>query len=225
VHLVLRRLADGTLASDACLAVRWGRAGRVITAEAIHLDPDRHLRQPIVIGPDTRRAFRGLPATILGWARRTDVALDPRMWPSLVPTAAPRSWDQDWVSGSRPQSEMTAPPAAPARAHAVLTFTLIRVPEGHGADDYEDDEGPAYTLEARQNGARVGALDFNLQDRRRRCWIRWIAVEPAQQRRGIARALIADLERRYPAASLDTGGFTEEGEAFWAAVFGASTQD
>ena len=104
-----------------------------------------------------------------------------------------------------------------------LTFKLIRVPGGHGADDYESDEGLAYTLLARQDGVEVGKLDFNLQDRRRTIYVRWIEVPVATQRRGIGTALINEALRRYPNATIDTGGWTDEGSGFWTKLFGPNS--
>lgn len=95
-----------------------------------------------------------------------------------------------------------------------LTFRLEPVPGGHGADDYEDDEGDAYTLRASGGIAAAGSLDFNLKAGPT-IWIRWIEVPPELRRQGIARALLAEARRRFPGAEVDTGGFTDEGEAWW----------
>jgi GNAT superfamily N-acetyltransferase len=103
-----------------------------------------------------------------------------------------------------------------------LTFKLVRVPGGHGADDYEPDEGLAYTLLALEDSRQVGKFDFNLQDRRRTIWVRWIEVPIAAQRRGIGTALINEALRRYPSATIDTGGWTDEGSGFWTKLFGSA---
>lgn len=100
-----------------------------------------------------------------------------------------------------------------------LRFQLVPVPGGHGADDYEDDSGSAYTLRAfGPDGRPRGQLDFNLKVGPQ-LWVRWIEVEPAFRRRGVAGALLEEAQRRFPQALVDTGGLTDEGETFWAAHF------
>ena len=103
-----------------------------------------------------------------------------------------------------------------------LTFKLVRVPGGHGSDDYESDEGPAYTLLALEDKVEVGKFDFNLQDRRRTIWVRCIEVPVSARRRGIGTALINETLRRYPDATIDTGGWTDEGAGFWTKLFGSA---
>ena len=90
------------------------------------------------------------------------------------------------------------------------TFQLEPVPAGHGADDYETDRGAAYTLRALHDGEPVGRVDFNELDGTLR--IRWIEVTlPREQ---IATRLLDELARLHPEAAWETGGFTEDGEAF-----------
>lgn len=101
-----------------------------------------------------------------------------------------------------------------------LRFELVRVPGGHGADDYEDDTGRAYTLRAWHGATSVGELDVNLKERGTLLWVRWIEVPEKWQRQGIGRALFEEACRRWPKADLDTGDVTEEGESLWAAVTG-----
>lgn len=100
-----------------------------------------------------------------------------------------------------------------------LHFELVRVPGGHGADDYEDDKGPAYTLRAWRDEV-VGELDINIKNRGALLWVRWIEVPEAWRRQGIARALLAEAQRLFPGADVDTGGVTEEGQDFWVSIVG-----
>lgn len=93
------------------------------------------------------------------------------------------------------------------------------VPDGHGADDYETDEGVAYTLRAVNDGRHVGELRYSLVDEAL-IWVRWIETDLSFQRRGVARALITEAQRLHPDADVDTGGLTDEGRELWAALFG-----
>ena len=98
-----------------------------------------------------------------------------------------------------------------------LTYRLVRVPGGHGADDYEDDLGRAYTLFVNADGREAGSLDFNIKAGPT-LWVRWIEINEDMQRRGIATALMTEAERRFPKAVVDTGGFSDDGEEFWTAI-------
>ena len=85
-----------------------------------------------------------------------------------------------------------------------LQFELTVVPGGHGADDYEDDEGIAYALRASSGGNLCGEILFNLKEGPV-IWVRWIEVFEGWRRRGVATALVVEAERRFPAAMVDTG--------------------
>jgi ribosomal protein S18 acetylase RimI-like enzyme len=93
-----------------------------------------------------------------------------------------------------------------------IAFKLIPKPEGHGADNYESDEGDAYTLEAYVGSVPAGSLDVNIADT---IHVRWIEVDPKFRRQGIGRALMAEIERRFPGLEIETGGFTDSGTSFW----------
>jgi hypothetical protein len=80
-------------------------------------------------------------------------------------------------------------------------------PGGHGADDYETGAGTAYRLEA-----PGGRLDFEHREEDRHLHIRWIESETKKQ--GVGRALINDVQRRFPGHSMGTSGFTPAGERF-----------
>ena len=103
-----------------------------------------------------------------------------------------------------------------------LLYSSEILPDGHGADDYEDDEGTAFVLRAFADAVQVGELRFNLKDHGSLIWVRWIETEPAWQRRGVASALLAEALRRYPEAAIATGGTTDEGQALWDHYFGPS---
>jgi hypothetical protein len=106
-----RQLADGTFASDALLAVRWGGQGRKVYAEAIHR---RTMATPsLTVGSDNLRGFRDLVPTIIGWADRGKEGLptfDPGRRPLVRLSAEPALWDGDWVSTPF-ASAAVAPPA------------------------------------------------------------------------------------------------------------------
>lgn len=94
------------------------------------------------------------------------------------------------------------------RPAADLTFERVLVPDGHGADDYESDEGEAYTIRALRDGVMVGDLDYNLTDDE--AHVRWVyAIEPGH---GVGGALVRHLEALHPDRELTTNGFTDEGE-------------
>ena len=61
------RLADGTWASDAVVAVRRGKSGEKVYAEAIHVGRAPALPSRITVGPRNLRPLFDLPPTILGW--------------------------------------------------------------------------------------------------------------------------------------------------------------
>lgn len=89
-----------------------------------------------------------------------------------------------------------------------LTFERVLVPDGHGADDYELDEGEAYTLRAVRDGQMVGDLDYNLTDTE--AHVRWVyAVELGC---GVGGALVRHLAQLHPDRDLTTNGYTDEGE-------------
>lgn len=109
-----------------------------------------------------------------------------------------------------------APPPSPARAPQ-LHFRAQKHRPGHfGADDYETGEGAPWTLSAHlPGGNQVGCAQVEV--RAREVHVRWIEVDQAWRRRGVGRALIGELQRRFD-RGLDTAGFTEEGEALWRAL-------
>lgn len=99
----------------------------------------------------------------------------------------------------------------------MLDFDHIPVPDGHGADDYESDEGEAYTLRASVEGEEVGTLDYNLLDDRL-VHVRWVEVSPELRRQGIAIALFEEALRLHPGCAFQTGGLTDDGDELWAAL-------
>lgn len=89
------RLADGSWASDAFVAVRRGKAGAAVYAEALHLPATlTSLPSHVRINASLLRSFRGLPAEIVGVTR-------PRRSFPVAITANPSLWDRDWVSDSQ----------------------------------------------------------------------------------------------------------------------------
>lgn len=94
-----------------------------------------------------------------------------------------------------------------------LEFVWKFRPDGHGADDYEKDDGEAYTLIARQNGQTLGRLNLNLPEGE--IHVRWTEVKVEYRRQGIATALIREAQRRFPGRDLTTNGFTDDGEPWW----------
>ena len=90
-----------------------------------------------------------------------------------------------------------------------------KVPEGHGADDYESGAGEALQLIALQGTEEVGCLKYNLCPDHIR--IRWIEIEEGMRRHGVARSLLQELSTRHGLLPLTTGGVTPEGDALFAA--------
>jgi hypothetical protein len=80
-------------------------------------------------------------------------------------------------------------------------FTRVPVPQGHGADDYESDEGEAFTIRHPH-----GYLDYNLTDTS--AHVRWVE----SRKPGTGGALVRHLASLHPDRELTTGGFTDEGE-------------
>lgn len=99
----------------------------------------------------------------------------------------------------------------------LLDFSQTHIPEGHGADDYESDEGDAYTLRASLEGGEVGALDYNLLDAET-VHVRWVEVRPTCRRQGVAIALFEEAARLHPGCVFETGGLTPDGEELWGAL-------
>lgn len=93
---------------------------------------------------------------------------------------------------------------------------LVPVSGGHGSDDYESDDGDAYTVEASVGGYKVGSLDINVTDDT--VHVRWVEVEKEFQRRGVASRMIQEAMRLFPNRDLDTNGFTDSGERFWSSL-------
>lgn len=97
----------------------------------------------------------------------------------------------------------------------MLTFHLVEKPDGHGADDYEPDEGLAYTIEARLGDTYVGYLAINVLDEDDELHVRWIQIEEPYRLRGFGKQLILEAARRWPNYQFTTNGFTDDGEPFW----------
>jgi GNAT superfamily N-acetyltransferase len=104
-------------------------------------------------------------------------------------------------------------------AHRTLRFSVVTVAGGHGADDYEDDEGEAMTLSAFARDERgrenvVGSVDYNLIREEQVVHVRWVEIESAWRGRGFATALMRHLQQLYSEFAFTTGGYTDNGCAF-----------
>jgi len=83
----------------------------------------------------------------------------------------------------------------------------------HGADDYEKDDGRAYTLTAVRGGEEVSSLSVNVTGDA--IHVRWVETLPAHRSRGIATSLVREAVRLWPGRAVGTNGTTDDGEAFW----------
>lgn len=83
------------------------------------------------------------------------------------------------------------------------------VPDGHGADDYEKDEGLALRIRADDGSGPVGHVDLNVTEEG--VHVRFLEVSAEHRRRGIGGALLDEVEARYGAWS--GNGFTDLGSA------------
>jgi GNAT superfamily N-acetyltransferase len=88
---------------------------------------------------------------------------------------------------------------------------LEYLPGGHGADDYETDEGDALILTLKCGEEVVGSASYSLDGGT--LHLRWVETEEAYQQQGVATAILRALEDRYPQFAWTTNGFTPEGEA------------
>ncbi|MBA3842068.1 MAG: hypothetical protein H0X39_05525 [Actinobacteria bacterium] len=125
---------------------------------------------------------------------------------------------------------------------AARSFLLDLKPDGHGAHDYELDEGEAYTLaiaRPAEESQQLTALDraeidsqalrsanrsvlaltlLNVIEKEKLIHVRWIETLPSRRRQGMAADLLAEALRRWPSYSIDANGLTEYGEPLWKAL-------
>jgi len=107
------QLPDDNWASDAVVIARRG-AGRKLYAEAIYLSAGEMHKasfDPYPVGPRNLRLLFELPAVIIGWLGGK---------PGLVPTAAARLNDRDWV-----QEALNAPTPSPLARQMKATTALM----------------------------------------------------------------------------------------------------
>ena len=104
--LQFHRLSDGTWGSDAIVAVRRGKAGEKVYAEAVHV-PRGTLPAKVVVAPANLRPLFDLPPTILGWIGQRD---NPSQC-VLAWTCDPSLCDADYVSDptAQPPESMALP--------------------------------------------------------------------------------------------------------------------
>lgn len=119
-----RRLADGSLASDAVVAVRYGR-GRLVYPRAIVLAAPAAGLTEIDISERDFPLFREAAPTLLGWAARPDL----RFAGSSAIDADQTNWEQDWVTnpllaaaGITPLAQTSAAVESAAEKNTLLRY-------------------------------------------------------------------------------------------------------
>ena len=123
-----RRLADGSLASDAVVAVRYGR-GRLVYPRAIVLAAPATSAAEIDISERDFPLFREAAPTLLGWASRPDL----RFTGSSTIDADQTNWEQDWVTNPLLAAAGITPATQTAES-ALEKNTLLRYLYRDGAN-------------------------------------------------------------------------------------------
>ena len=123
-----RRLADGSLASDAVVAVRYGR-GRLVYPRAIVLAAPATGAAEIDISERDFPLFREAAPTLLGWASRPDLRFAGR---SAI-DADQTNWEQDWVTNPLLAAAGITPATQTAES-ALEKNTLLRYLYRDGAN-------------------------------------------------------------------------------------------
>lgn len=96
-EISFRELPNGVFASDAIVALRYGR-GRSIYPRAIILSRGAARGSRVEVGARDFLSFRDAAPIVLDWASRPDL----RFAGPLLPDADPIHWDRDWASVGSP---------------------------------------------------------------------------------------------------------------------------
>ena len=94
-----------------------------------------------------------------------------------------------------------------------MRLTLSRKRTDLGADDYESGLGVGYLIIARRGDKQLGHITYSVREDHMR--IIWVEVNNDARHQGVGSALITELLQQHPDLSLTTGGFTDDGHAFF----------
>ena len=92
-------------------------------------------------------------------------------------------------------------------------ITLSCQPAAPSADDYESGLGDYRQIRAQRGGQDLGCVTYSVREDHLR--ILYIEVNEDQRHHGIGTALITKMTKQHPGLALTTGGFTDDGHAFF----------
>ena len=102
----------------------------------------------------------------------------------------------------------------PGLAHAAATENPLEF--HHSETESGGSKWPVqHVLRAGTDDALMGRLDYFTSPRRKKVLVQNLEVYPEHQRKGVGSALMDELQRRHPDASIDHGDRTDAGKQWW----------